>query len=172
MNIKEFFKALPFAMIGKNRALTARKKDALQKLDRILEVYKAEPVGDGYTEIIVPRNSSSSFLKDVLSEGFRITGITWHEQCDSNSQSKYGWAEYHSRLSSVVFSEIPIGDDDVISHSDIDETYRGIMDIIENKEIRFSDGETLTFKDHPFLTPGFWLDVPFDWKNKYARGDR
>lgn len=172
MNITGLFKASPFAIIRKRRALSARKKDAQKKLDRILDVHKAEPVGNGYTEIIVPRDMFGSFVKDVLSQGFRITGITWYEYCDSLRQSKYGMGVVHSRLSAGVFSEIPIGDDDVISKGNIDETHRGIMDIIENKEICFSDGETITFKDHHFLTPGFWLDVPFGWENKYARGNR
>jgi hypothetical protein len=166
------FKVFPFAIVRKRRALSAWVKDAQNKLDRIMDIHGAEPVGNGYAEIIVPRNRCRAFVKDVLSDGFRITGITWHEQCDSIGQSKYGMAVYHSRLSEVVFSEIPIGDDDVISLGNTEETHRGIMDIIENKEIRFSDRERITFKDHQFLIPGFWLDIPFDWKNKYDRGDR
>lgn len=172
MNTKDIFKVSPLAIIRKRRALPAWVKDAQNKLDRIMDIHGAEPVGNGYTEIIVPRNGARAFVKDVLSLGFRITVITWYEHGDSIKQSKYGMGVVHSRLSAGVFSEIPIGEDEVISLGNTEETHRGIMDIIENKEIRFSEGERITYKDHQFLTPGFWLDVPLNWKNRFARRRR
>jgi hypothetical protein len=141
-----------------------------ERLDHLLDFYKGQPVGIGYGEIIVHRDTYRSFLKNVLSEGFRIWGICWWEYCDSlEKKSEYGMGGPPCRFYPGWFSEIPIGDDELRPPDSPDIAELEIIDIIENKEIRYSDGVTITFKGHSFLTPAFCLNVPNNWKNEQDR---
>ena len=142
-----------------------------ERLDQILDFHKGEPVGRGYSEIIVHRDRYKPFIKDVLSEGFRISAISWWEYRDSVEKSEYGMGARPSWFYPGLFSELCIRDDDIKVQNDAEEAILEITAIIENKEIHFPDGDMVTFKEHSFLTPGFWLEVPPNWKNKYFRAD-
>ncbi len=139
--------------------------DTQERLDQILDFHKGQPVGNGYSEIIVHRDRYKPFIKDVLSGGFRIWAICWWEYCDSIEKSKYGMGGPPSRFYPGWFSEICIGDDDLRAQDSPETATLEITAIIENKEIRYSDGVTITFKEHSFLTPSFCLNVPDNWKN-------
>ena len=60
-------------------------------LDKILEKYKAQPVGCGYIDIIVKREYIENFVKEIISEKFNITHIGWWEYCPTmDTKNKLG----------------------------------------------------------------------------------
>lgn len=138
------------------------------KLDSLLEKHLAQPVGHGYIDIIVSRDLYKSFAKDVLELGINIKSISWWEYIESqDEEGKYGLGGPTSKFFPGWFSELTIDVDDI----DIYETYTlkldVIVDLIENKEIEFADGEKISYKKHKFLTPAFWLEVPNNWRNNF-----
>ncbi len=65
------------------------------------------------------------------------------------------------------FSELSVQVDDIeLSEDDIRQIEK-VIDAIETKSISFPN-ETMTFKQHNWLTPGIWLDVPNEWRNEYC----
>lgn len=135
------------------------------KLDEILETYKAQPVGHGYIDIIVSRTHYKSFVQDVVSNGFKISGISWWEWCPGRKEAEYGLGGPISRYYDGWFSELCQADDEFEVTED-DQVHK-VLTTIENKSISFSD-ETVTFTKDAWLTPAIWLQVPDEWRNKFA----
>lgn len=130
-----------------------------EKLDNLLELHRAQPVGHGYIDIIVSRDNYKPFIADLIKDGFVIESISWWEWCEKNKECEYGLGGPKSNYYDGWFSELAVGIDDIKSNEDI-------IDKIETKEISFPD-QTVTFKHDRWLTPAFWLNVPDDWRNKY-----
>jgi len=139
-----------------------------EKLDTILEMYKAQPVGNGYIDIIVPREHYELFISSLVENGFIIKSISWWEWCENEKENNYGLGGPESNYYDGWFSELPVDIDDI----EIDSTFKNeeiiekIKNLIETKTISYP-GEIITFKQNNWLTPAIWLDVPDDWRNKY-----
>ena len=130
-------------------------------LDQLLDLHKAQPVGSGYIDVIVKRKYVHPFIQSLISGGIRINRITWWEHVDAfRKKSNYGMGGPQSTFFDGWFSELCFGDDEIYT-SEKDE----ILRIIMNKEIRFSDGEMIRYREQEWLTPAFWLEVPDEWKN-------
>ncbi len=130
------------------------------ELDNILAQYKAQPVGDGYIDIIVKRENVRQLIQKLLLDDIQITCITWWEFVESNAKSKrFGMGGPKSKYYDGRFSEIGLGDDEI--HATESEK---IIEIIENKEIEFHDRK-IHFKQEESLTPALWINVPNDWNS-------
>lgn len=130
-------------------------------LDQILRSHKAQPVGDGYIDVIVKQENVRKLVEILIQNGVKITEICWWEYVDSwTAKSKYGLGGPKSRFYDGWFSEIWYGDD-YITENSVEE----IMKIIENKEYQFLDGESISYKQDNFLVPALFLDVPDEWKS-------
>jgi hypothetical protein len=133
------------------------------KLDDILQRHKAQPVGQGYIDIIVSRDNYKDFVSELIMNDYRIRSISWWEWCPKDKENEYGLGGPESKYFDGWFSEIPAEVDDL----DYDTTFgnevvtKYVIDKIENKTISFSD-ETVIFKESNWLTPAIWLDVPND----------
>lgn len=140
-----------------------------KNLDDILEKYEAQPVGNGYIDIIVSRDNYKDFVSELVRNGFKIESISWWEWCADKKENEYGFGGPESIFYKGWFSEIPVGVDDL--NFSVDTTQENIIqeifNKIETKTILFSD-ETVTFSQSNWLTPAIWLDVPDDWRNKYS----
>jgi len=138
-------------------------------LDNLLERHKAQPVGQGYIDIIVSRDNYKEFVSDLVTQGFKVDSISWWEWCDDNNQNNYGLGGPRSIFYNGWYSEIPIDVDDLNFSTDTDNKniIKQIIGKIENKTISFSD-ETVRFNENNWMTPAIWLDVPDDWRNKYS----
>ena len=138
------------------------------KLDSLLEKYQAQPVGNGYIDIIIKREKFINFAEEILKNGFSISDISWWEYVDSmEKKNKYGLGGPLSRFFEGWFSEIPISLDKINTNDTVDNQLKEIIRVIENKEIQFADEEKITFKQNHLLTPAFWLTVPDSWRNKF-----
>jgi hypothetical protein len=138
-----------------------------EKLDGLLEIHKAQPVGHGYLDIIVNRGNYKLFVNDLISNGYRIESVSWWEWCPGEKKNEYGLGGPRSRYYDGWFSELPVPVDDIELTEDDERQTEKILDTIETKSISFRN-ETVTFKNSDWLTPGIWLDVPEDWRNEYC----
>ena len=130
-----------------------------ENLDSILARYKAQPVGNGYIDIIVKRENARQLIEKLILNGIQISRITWWEYVEKNTKSKrYGMGGPKSHYYDGWFSEICIAEDELNTT-----VVEDIMKVIENKEITFHDGETINYKQEERLTPALWLDVPNEW---------
>ncbi len=131
-----------------------------EKLDTILTLYKAQPIGRGYIDVIVKRENVRQLIEELILGGVQINRITWWEYVESNTKRKgYGMGGPASRYYEGWFSELCFGDDELNTT-----VIEDIMKIIENKEITFGDGEKINYKQEECLTPALWLDVPNHWE--------
>lgn len=137
------------------------------ELDKLLLKYKAQPVGDGYIDIIVSRENYNDFILELYQNNFNITDISWWEWCFENEISKYGMGGVRSNFYDGWFSELSI-DTDKIKEMNRELGLIFINSCIENKTIIFQN-KIITFKNHQWLIPAIWLDVPKDWINEYYR---
>ena len=135
-------------------------------LDDILQKHKAQPVGDGYIDIIVSRDNYKDFVSDLVTNDFKIKSISWWEWCADKKENEYGLGGPESLFYKGWFSEIPVDVDDFNFSADKtkENIIQEVLNKIETKTISFSD-ETVTFKQSNWLTPAIWLDVPDDWRN-------
>jgi hypothetical protein len=135
------------------------------KLDELLETYKAQPVGHGYIDIIVSRTNYKSFVQDLVSNGYKIESISWWEWCPGEKEAEYGLGGPISRYYDGWFSELSVAVDDIEVTEE--EQMEKVLTTIETKSISFSD-ETVTFTRDAWLTPAIWLQVPDEWRNTLA----
>lgn len=138
-------------------------------LDIILEKHKAQPVGHGYIDIIISRQNYKDFIYDLVTNGFKITSVSWWEWCEGKNENEHGLGGPESIFYKGWFSEIPVEVDDFNFSVDTtnENVLRDILNKIEAKTISFSD-ETVTFDESNWLTPAIWLDVPEDWRNRLS----
>jgi hypothetical protein len=144
--------------------------DRKNVLDKMLVQYKAQPVGSGYIDIIVHRQNYKEFLKELLQNAFIIENISWWEYCNNEEESEYGSGGPRSIYYPGWFSELSIEQDDLFItleqiNEQFEEVLTSIINIIENKRIVFPDKEIISFRSSAWLTTGFWLKVPDEWKN-------
>ena len=132
-----------------------------EKLDRLLETHKAQPVGHGYIDIIVNRENYKSFVNDLVSNGYEIESVSWWEWCPGDKKNDYGLGGPRSRYYDGWFSELSVPVDDIDGHIE------KVINLIETKSISFPN-EIVTFKQDNWLTPAIWLNVPKEWRNEYC----
>ena len=133
-----------------------------EELDNILTRYKAQPVGNGYIDIIVKRESVRQLTEELILGNVQINRITWWEYVEPNTKSKgYGMGGPPSRYYDGWFSELCFADDEINTT-----VVEDIMKVIENKEIVFGDGRKINYKQEECLTPALWLNVPNEWESQ------
>ncbi|MES1182146.1 MAG: hypothetical protein ABUL44_05055 [Flavobacterium sp.] len=136
-------------------------------LDQIIEKHKAQPVGHGYIDIIVSRDNYKDFVVDLVNNGFIIESISWWEWCPEEKENEYGLGGLQSQFYNGWFSELSIDVDDIKLKDEMksENILAEIINRIESKTISFPN-ETVTFRNHNWLTPAIWLNIPDDWRNK------
>lgn len=134
------------------------------RLDELLEEYKAQPVGNGYIDIIVSRENYRSFAKTLIESGFIIEAISWWEYLENiDSPNSYGMGGPRSRFYPGWFAETCADIDDVQHSSNI---LAAVVEIVEGKVLGEFEREQVTFKKTKSLTPAFWLKVDESWKSR------
>jgi len=134
------------------------------RLDELLEEYKAQPVGNGYIDIIVSRDNYRSLAKALIESGFTIEAISWWEYLENiDSPNSYGMGGPRSQFYSGWFAEACADTDDVPHSSN---TLAAVIEIVEGKVLGEFDGEQVSFRKTKSLTPAFWLKVDESWKSR------
>lgn len=139
-------------------------KPTKAELDGLLEEYKAQPVGDGYIDIIVSRENYRSFAKAIIESGFFIEAISWWEYLESiDAPNTYGMGGPRSRFYPGWFAET-CTDVDEVPHSN--NALATVVEIVEGKVLGEYGGEQVSFEETKSLTPAFWLQVDKNWKSR------
>ncbi|MBT2788255.1 MULTISPECIES: hypothetical protein [unclassified Halomonas] len=132
-------------------------------LDALLDEYKAQPVGDGYIDIIVSRENYRPFASALIKNGFIVEAISWWEYLESTNQpSTYGMGGPTSKYYPGWFAETCTDLDTIPVPSDSLST---IIEVVEGKVLGEYDGHLVSFETSHSLTPAFWLNVDENWKN-------
>lgn len=138
-----------------------------EALDGLLEEFKAQPVGEGYIDIIVSRESYQSLAKALIENGYVIEAISWWEHIVSADQPRlYGMGGPRSTYYSGWFAEICIDLDELPAVGDM---LSCVIDIVENKVLGEGDGKLVTFKNTKSLTPAFWLKEDERWSVRSSK---
>jgi hypothetical protein len=138
-----------------------------EKLDKILNDYKVQPVGKGYIDLIVSRELYKQFVRELIENGFMIKSVSWWEWCADNDDCKYGLGGPESNFDKGWFAELPIDVDDIeLSDLTPDKAIANVINLIDSKSIQYPD-EMISFNESNWLTPAIWLDVPDNWINKF-----
>jgi hypothetical protein len=134
------------------------------ELDNILLNNQAQPVGDGYIDIIINPSNLQRFLSAIKESDFFIIGVSWWEYCKlSIAEAKFGMGGPKSIYYSGWLAEIPIID---IDHFDEAANIDSIELFIKNKKINNELGNSIEYSEG-ILWPGLWISTPEEWKNNW-----
>ncbi|MEL6951038.1 MAG: hypothetical protein AAGM16_13090 [Pseudomonadota bacterium] len=133
--------------------------DLRSQLDGLISRHKAQPVGSGHIDIIVPRNGYRNFAQDLIHLGVSITAVSWWEYVPSCAQpNSYGMGGPPSEFFEGWFVEC--GDvDDVPQAEDSSMHLRAVVELVESKDLGFRGGPSISFAGTTSLRPAFWLNV-------------
>lgn len=135
-----------------------------KRLDDLLVEYKAQPVGNGYVDVIVSRENYLRFAKALIENGFIIESISWWEHLEEmSSQPKHGLRGPESTYYSGWFSELCCDLDEVpVSQNPLSV----LLEAVDGKVFGMHETELVSFKNTKSLTPAFWIKIDDDWKNR------
>ena len=159
------------------RDLGARQNEVQPELDAFLIASDVHPVGWGYIDIITPLERCEDLVSRVTALGIPISMITLWCHCTDENRNRYGCPHGMGgpRCEDGFFSEMCERDsfEPMISESCSD----GVEDLVAL--LRACNAQAIEYvragmrrrEDYsPCLVPGFWLAVPEDWRNPWARG--
>lgn len=146
-------------------------KDKQNALDQALLDYKAQPVGDGYIDIIVQNDNARHFVSKITELGILIGSIAVWDYVDDNYKrpfyglggpksifytGRFSEANYHIEQKASVIKSL--------SNTEFDHGH--MVEIIQQSNcILLSNFEEFIQNSKGLLFPGFWLVVDNDWKS-------
>ncbi|HPI20223.1 MAG TPA: hypothetical protein PKY56_07625 [Candidatus Kapabacteria bacterium] len=149
-------------------------------MDKLIDKFEAYPVGTGYIDVIVMRDKVVDFILELTRIGLVIESISWW--CHSTEENKVrfgclhgyggpstqnGWFSEMTHDFDNIENKILKGTTDTYKQSSIAEINDKAKNLILNKHtITYPDGNFLTYKDNPCLTPGLWIQVPENWERE------
>lgn len=156
--------------------LESNKKEIVEQLERIFELYKVEPVGDGYIDCIVLKDNMQMFINEISASGILITDVSWWCYVSPNNnessgcphgmggpKSKYydGWfSELQNAFYEVdkdkVESLINSYDSNKVSFLNM-QTIEGIQEMLR---VPFRYTPTEYIRENKCVMPGIWLLIP------------
>jgi hypothetical protein len=153
-------------------------QDQFQKtIDDLLGKYNVQPVGNGYIDLIVDCDRSLQLVDEFAKMTVAVERLTWWCHTTPESTLKYGCPHGLggplNRFGEGHFSECTHYPEFVLAehHSPIDEYSlephlfaEKCSQLVTNYIKNALPNESFY---SPCLQPGFWLNVPFDWKRKY-----
>lgn len=148
--------------------MTLRAEGEMDKsiLDKILLKNQAQPVGDGYIDIIINPDNTYNFITEIKKSGFILEGVSWWEYClEGIAEAKFGMGGPKSIFYNGYLAEIPIND---IDHFEDNVSVDFIESFLGNKVITNKQIGVINYSQDR-LWPGFWIHTPVDWKNDWPR---
>jgi hypothetical protein len=131
-------------------------------LDDILQRNKAQPVGQGYIDIIVKREYVENFVKEILSAGFYIKAANLWEYCKTiDTKSQLGMSGPRSKFFDGWFAEVANNGSHFVEFKRGEQSYRQIIKRAGTKKLYGN----ITYKNTETLTLSFDIDVPENWSN-------
>lgn len=128
------------------------------KVDKVIKRLHIQPVGNGYIDMICPKENIAAFVNEMDALGVRIYGFTWW--CHVTDDHKpCGLGGPHDKYGDGWYSEISVLGDVVAVESNDDVRRFFLETYPESKEYK------------PCRVPGFWL-VPCERFSLFIEKDR
>lgn len=127
-----------------------------ESLDKLLKKHEIQIVGNGYSELILSRETYRAAISELMENGWNPSAISWWEFCAEEKTPLHGIGTVKSIYKKGCFSELPLAFELVENI-----TYKELIELIENKVIRIGN-ELISFEYYNWLTPGFCLNVPIN----------
>jgi hypothetical protein len=157
--------------------LESNKEYLVEQLERILTLYKVQPVGNGYIDCIIMKNNLKQFIDEVSALGILISDVSWwcyvdpvdstgcpHGMGGPRSDYYEGWfSELQNDLYEVDKEKI----DSLINLFDKQSVISINMQTLEDIEnilkVPFRYTPTDYIQENKCVMTGIWLLVPDDW---------
>ena len=146
-------------------------------IERLLEKYKTQPVGNGYIDLILDKENSLNLIDELTELSVAVENLTWWCNVTEENKSKLGCPHgYGGPLNTYGegwFSEcVHYPDFEIPKLPDpIDEYAMSLSAFVEKCNrlaINYIKNILPTESFYsPCLYPGIWIDVPPDWIRKY-----
>lgn len=154
-------------------AVDAQKSDLQPQINHLLEKYQAQPVGNGYIDVIIDRANVFAFLDELTTLGIAVDAVTWW--CHYTPLSKetlgcpHGMGGPINKFGEGRFSECehyPVFD---VQAQGVNFKSTGVNAHVLSQQANQLVHNYLTteWQHEPFysdcLRPGLWLHLPLDW---------
>ena len=151
--------------------LIQSKTALLPLIEALLAECESLPVGNGFIDLITPKERSEQLIAGVTELGVAIRGVTLWCDCTEENKIRYGCPHGYGgpRHGTGFFSEMcetdwfnveDLGID--VSASDVDpESLVAICNDLARQYARVGMAQRSDYS--PCLVPGFWLCVPAGW---------
>jgi hypothetical protein len=133
------------------------------------------PVGTGYIDIITPVASSEAFLEALNTLGIAVNRITLWCHCTEGNALRFGCPHGHGGplCRGGFYSEVCEQDSYEVAHprppgNDPSDLSRWVRECNDSAKQYVLSGMKRRQDYSPCFTPGFWLDVPEDWRNPWS----
>lgn len=143
------------------------------ELENLLEKYKVQPVGDGFTDLILTMDLLESFILDLTTHGFIVQTIAWWCHCTDGNQQNFGCPHgmggpkslyYDGWFSEMgYYQDVPETDlQNIRTPFQVDE-----IASVNNRMLQLAKQDLVQNKiSLDCLVPGIWLYIPEDWYRK------
>ena len=159
------------------QSLTGNPKFYQSLIEGLLEKFQAQPVGYGYIDLILERESSIRLIEEFTKLPIAIARLTWW--CHFTPETKLKFSCPHGmggpinkfgegffsecvQFPDYAVAELPNSPDEFLLSPDnfAEECNKAVVNYIKN---------VLPFESFysPCLYAGLWLNVPTDWKRKH-----
>jgi hypothetical protein len=162
--------------------LDANNKEIVEQLKTLMTKYKVEPVGNGYIDCIVMKDTMEEFIKEIGDLGILITYASWwcyvnpnpnesnntgcpHGMGGPSSIYYEGWfSELQNdfyELDEKIIDKVLLSYDKQLIYFLNMKTLDGIRKMLE-KPFRYTPKDYIA--GNKCVNPGLWLLVPDKWK--------
>lgn len=121
-----------------------------EALDELIEECEITSIGDAYIDLICPKKYIKKFINGLSELGVKITGFTWWCNVE-NEHNPCGMGGPMNKYGENWYSEIEMGNVVILKNNE------------EYLKYLLKDWEKSCNYKKCYI-PGFWLDVPDNWK--------
>ncbi len=160
--------------------LKQNQKVVQKKLDRLIDEYAGNPVGNGYIDIIILREKYIDFINGLTELNLAIECVGWWcRAIDENKKNcgcphgyggpmtQFGWFSEMCHDFDEINKDAIDNLESKYTSSNVKAINELAATIIKDKRtMTYADGSYLTFQGNVCLTPGFWIRVPADWRRE------
>lgn len=137
------------------------------KLDEVMESLHILPVGAGYIDLITNTSNIAEFIAELNKLNIRIVGFTWWCYVDRcHSEPPHGMGGAKNSYGEGWYSEIEL--ENVIELGFEENCTKN--NNLYSKYILEDYPKDKSY--HSCYMPGFWLDVPDNWKNTWKDSNK
>lgn len=167
--------------------LESNKKEVIEGLEKLMRLYKVEPVGNGFIDCIVMKNKLEEFIIEVSNLGLLVAAASWWCYVNSNESEHTGCphgmggpcSTYYGGWLSELQNDIYELDEGIIKdilalynkQSIYTANIKTLNKIKSILEIPFRYTPTEYIDSNKCVNPGLWLLVPNNWKNSIKEMD-